>query len=230
MTSDRILVFISHSTKDLIIVGGIKSSLQYYGFDTFIAHEDIDPSKEWQEEILKNLDSCDIFMPILTRNFQTSFWCDQESGIAFEKRKIIISLAVEIKPYGFLSRFQALKLNLNDITSFCKPIINSLKEDKNFKEKMKNCLIRSLLKSQQWEESNNKILLVKDMEPFDSGQITQIMKGFVENEELTGAFNVIDYVKVWIKKYAGLIEPGLKVQVENILTEKEEAEKSKSQE
>jgi len=217
MDNEPLKVFISHSTKDAIIVGGIKSSLEFYGIGTFIAHEDIDPSKEWEEEIIKNLELCDIFMPILTSNFKDSYWCDQESGIAFNMKKMIMPLTIDLKPYGFLSRYQSLKIDKDDIRNSCRRIINTLKEDDKFKEKIKDCLITSLLKSKHFSESNEKVLIVKEMEPFNKEQINKIMVGFIENDELTNAFQVIDHIKIWVNKYSDDIEPSIGSEVIRLL-------------
>src|SRR3989344_2611626 len=97
-----IRVFISYSTKDKHLAGNIKMGLERFGADVFLAHEDINPSSEWQDIILENLDSTDIFMPIITKNFPDSYWTDQESGIALAKGKLIVPISVDSNnPYGF---------------------------------------------------------------------------------------------------------------------------------
>ncbi len=80
-----IRIFLSHSTKDLDLIKFIKSELEWYGLDVFVAHEDIEPSTEREEAILQNLQSTDIFIPVITENYYSSEWTDQESGIAFSK-------------------------------------------------------------------------------------------------------------------------------------------------
>ncbi|HIH44794.1 MAG TPA: toll/interleukin-1 receptor domain-containing protein, partial [Candidatus Methanoperedenaceae archaeon] len=59
-------IFLSYSTNDKVIAGSLKTLLELMGFEVFLAHEDIEPSVEWQEEIKDNLDKCDIFIPLLT--------------------------------------------------------------------------------------------------------------------------------------------------------------------
>jgi len=67
-----IRVFLSYSTEDKGLAGFIKDSLEWYGLEVFIAHEDIEPSDEWQEAIIQNLESTDVFVPIITESFSLS--------------------------------------------------------------------------------------------------------------------------------------------------------------
>lgn len=84
--------FLSYSHQDRQLAGLIKGTLNYYGFDTFLAHEDLQPSVEWQEIILINLKECLVFLPLLTDSFIKSDWTDQETGIAIALDKIIVPI------------------------------------------------------------------------------------------------------------------------------------------
>ena len=46
-----IRVFLSYSNIDRSLVGEIKEKLEFSGIESFLAHEDIEPSEEWKEEI-----------------------------------------------------------------------------------------------------------------------------------------------------------------------------------
>ena len=64
--------FISYSSDDKEIAGIVKKALSNLGIDSFLAHEDITPSQEWQVEIANKLNTCNIFVPIITENFRES--------------------------------------------------------------------------------------------------------------------------------------------------------------
>ncbi len=108
-------IFFSYSIDDKKIVGMLKKQLEFMGFEVFLAHDDIEPSAEWQDEIIKNLKSCDVFIPLLTKSFRESKFTDQETGIAVATDKFIISLQVDFPPYGFIGKKQGLKIKLPDI-------------------------------------------------------------------------------------------------------------------
>jgi len=105
-------VFISYNSANKILAGEIKNELDKYGLITFLAHEDIQPSAIWINEIIRNLKQCDVFLPLLTDSFHDSEWTDQESGYAFALDKLIIPLKIHDIPYGFINQFQALKLRI----------------------------------------------------------------------------------------------------------------------
>jgi len=64
--------FLSYSHQDRRLAGAIKIVLDYYGFDTFLAHEDLQPSVEWQQVIVRQLKGCAVFLPLLTESFAKS--------------------------------------------------------------------------------------------------------------------------------------------------------------
>jgi hypothetical protein len=108
---DHFRVFISHVHTAKLQAGGLRIALQRYGISAFVAHEDIDTSDEWQEEILRALTSMDAFVAILTPDFNSSKWTDQEVGIAVARNVLLIPINKGEIPYGFLSKYQALSSN-----------------------------------------------------------------------------------------------------------------------
>src|SRR5438094_1383955 len=51
-------LFMSHVASDKIYVAQVKRSLRPYGIVGFVAHEDIEPTKEWTTEIELALETC----------------------------------------------------------------------------------------------------------------------------------------------------------------------------
>jgi hypothetical protein len=61
-------VFLSHKTEVKKETSVLKESLKLYGVASFVAHEDILPTKEWQNEIEVALELMDAFVALLTRS------------------------------------------------------------------------------------------------------------------------------------------------------------------
>ena len=101
-------VFLSHKAEVKIEVAKLKDELGVYGISAFVAHKDIHPTREWQNEIENALNSMDALVALLTENFHDSNWTDQEVGFAFGRGVPIIAVRLGMDPYGFLGRFQAL--------------------------------------------------------------------------------------------------------------------------
>jgi hypothetical protein len=105
---DHFRVFISHVHTSKLQAGGLHEALQRYGISAFVAHEDIDTSDEWREEILRALMSMDAFVAILSPDFSTSKWTDQEVGVAVARGVLMIPIDRGLTPYGFLAKYQTL--------------------------------------------------------------------------------------------------------------------------
>lgn len=203
-----IRVFLSYSNRDLDLVNEIKKKLDVYCFETFLAHEDIEPSKEWEEVIILKLKECDVFIPFISENFKESKWTDQESGIAFADNKFIIPIDIGLVPYGFIGKYQALKYV--DSSSACTEIIDTMiDENPLMKKRIQDDLIKELKDSKHFTDSNYIVKILEKFEPFTEDQVNKIIRGFLDNIEIQGSFDARPFVEQISIRYIGIIEPEL---------------------
>jgi hypothetical protein len=203
-------VFLSYSSLDKKLAGDIKQNLENYGFDVFLAHEDIEPTTEWANKILTELEICDVFIPILTEHFHKSIWTNQETGIAIAHKKFIIPLKVSVDPCGFIGHIQALQLDPKGIEfsciSICKTINDSdLPSAKNYRDS----IIEKFGNSWNFSEANNNTSTLLLCKNYNQQQIETIMRHAVENNQISGATNAQKKLKNLIKKYKNDINPKL---------------------
>ncbi len=103
--------FLSYKTSDKKLAGEIASLLRSnYGVDVFLAHEQLKVSAQWREEILRNIDECDVLIALVTSKFRSSKWTDQEVGIAIGKKKRVVPLMGVKSLHGFLETSQGLHI------------------------------------------------------------------------------------------------------------------------
>jgi len=105
---DGFRLFLSHVSKHKKRVGEIKDTLAIYGVRAFVAHEDIQPTQDWQSEIEYALNTMHGMAAILTHEFKDSEWTDQEVGYALGRGIKIIGVKAGSLPHGLLARQQAL--------------------------------------------------------------------------------------------------------------------------
>lgn len=100
--------FISYSTKDKRFGAAVKSVFDEIAIESFLAHDDLQLSETWKTRILSELKSCKIFVPLLSKAFRESDWCNQETGFVVNRRGVlIIPLSLDgTNPYGFISHIQ----------------------------------------------------------------------------------------------------------------------------
>lgn len=102
-------VFLSHLAERKAEVHELSRLLKHFGFACFVAHEDIEPSREWCREIERALNSCDLLVAYVTRWFSKSKWADQEVGWALGRGLATIPVKVDgVTPYGFIGSYQAV--------------------------------------------------------------------------------------------------------------------------
>ncbi|MDH3890595.1 MAG: toll/interleukin-1 receptor domain-containing protein [candidate division Zixibacteria bacterium] len=121
--------FISYSTKDAKLAGQIQMALEKHGVKAFLAHASIEPSKKWMTSILNELNDCHVFLALLTENYRGSEWTDHEAGYADARDKKIFPLKVLDDPHGFLSKFQAVDLDVENVAPACEKIFEVIRDD-----------------------------------------------------------------------------------------------------
>jgi len=132
--TSAVKAFISHTAKDKAIAKRLRDVLESYNIYSFVAHEDIKPSKEWQDEIQKALDTMDFFVSIHTKGFSERIWCQQEIGYAVARNVKIIPIKFEEDPDGFIGKYQALIRGSKKAEQIAEDILNILKDDEKTKD------------------------------------------------------------------------------------------------
>lgn len=202
-----IQAFLSYSSKDKEIAGQVKENLEKYGIEAFLAHEDIEVSEDWKEVIIKKLEDCEIFIPIISNNFKESDWADQESGIAFYQKKIIAPIYIDKPPYGFIGKFQGEKLNSN-VSMTCEKILETVKKYPVY-DRIRDGFIAFFAKSAEYLEANERAQLIEGFEPYSEKQVKEIVSSFIDNPQITGAFVAQATMDDFVKKHSSQISPHL---------------------
>lgn len=199
--------FVSYSSEDNILAGHIKDGLEKYGLETFLAHEDIDPAEEWQQVILENLESTDVFIPIVTSNFTLSKWTDQESGIAFTKEKVIVPISVDgNNPYGFIGKFQGMKVDSKSPID-CSEIIRAIIRRKpQLETQIIDSLIKSFAASRSWNSAKERASLLLTFEKMTQEQANEMFRATVQNTEIQGSFGARDVIPTLYKRHHDLVD------------------------
>lgn len=129
-------LFLSHLATFKVQTSGLQKVLKQYGISSFVAHEDIEPSREWQNEIEAGLQTMDAFVAILMPGFKESNWCDQEIGFAVGKGVLIIPVRKGLDPYYYDQPINPNKYSVTEgkittapwMTDFFTPILNQMND------------------------------------------------------------------------------------------------------
>lgn len=215
---ERIKVFISYSSAQKHLGGLFKRCLiSYAGYDTFIAHDDIEGARIFEDEIIKAINNCDFFIPLISNEFKQSAFTDQETGIAVASKKLIIPIKLSnINPYGFIGKYHALQYreyppnyhfsnNISALASTISRIGISYKSAKIHKLAL-NSLTYSLINSSSYDVSNaviQTLCKISDLTPEHLELISNAMK---TNSQIINAYGFKDLKECLQKNYSITID------------------------
>ena len=102
-------LFTTHLAANRKFAGELQGPLLRFGISAFVAHNDIEPTQEWQTQIETALATCDAVVALLHPQFHESNWTDQEVGFGMGRGVPVFSVRFGQDPYGFIGRFQAFQ-------------------------------------------------------------------------------------------------------------------------
>ena len=101
-------VFLSHRADFKVQAKQLKDELAKWGAASFVAHDDIEPTRAWQTEIERALASMDVLVALLTNGFRTSWWTNQEVGVSLGRGIPVLCVKIDEDPHGFVGVPQAI--------------------------------------------------------------------------------------------------------------------------
>jgi hypothetical protein len=174
-------LFLSHVSKYKAEAAALKDDLRFFGVSCFVAHRDIEPLKEWQDEIELALASMDALAALLTPGFHESLWTDQEVGFAYARQVQILPLRLGLDPYGFLGKFQALSTDWKDSAlNIAKLLIND--------PRMFTGFLGALRLISSFEKGNLVGRVLPAIQRLSPAQIDQFINVYNETLELRGCY------------------------------------------
>lgn len=178
-------MFISHLTDDKSIAGDLKRILGTLGISCFVAHEDIKPTKVWQDEIVKALVTADALCVIVSPGLVNSEWCDQEVGFAMGRDILCIPLMYGDKPYGILGMSQGLQCEGCETKSVAVAIFDILCTNNKTKDNYTRCVANLFLQSTEVEKALNWLKVIDHFKNPEKSLFEYIRGHINENVLLT---------------------------------------------
>ena len=140
-------LFVSHLATERAFAAELQEALLDFGISCFIAHNDIEPTQEWQAQIETALATCDALVALLHENFHASNWTDQEVGFAMGRGVPVYSVRFGQDPYGFIGRFQAFNGSKKDAADLSRELFDAYRKNKQTQRRMSEILVALFEKS-----------------------------------------------------------------------------------
>jgi hypothetical protein len=185
----KLKIFISYTENEIEIAKNIKDNLKNYNFESYIAYTDITKSKKWRSSILSNLRQCDIFLPIVSTNFEKSVWTNQEYGFAMALDKLIFPAILDYSAPGFLSEIQPFKLKYNNnntlnLSNLFLDLGTAILENDDLEERFKLLLIDTLLDLQHEINIEHLLNLISKCKSYNEDECNKILSLILSNQNI----------------------------------------------
>ena len=189
-------LFLTHMAKHKITASQIQKIMGKYAVSVFVAHEDIEPTKEWQDEIELALSSMDALAALLTEGFNESKWCDQEVGVAIGRKVLVVPIRVGIDPYGFIGKYQGVSGLNKEVEDLCDDIFDVLCKHDTTRTEMAGALVAKLCTSESFVESRTTVGLLSGLkENITTKMAEKLQEASKSNGQVREAFGVVDKIR-----------------------------------
>lgn len=190
----RLRLFLSHVSAHKIAVSKLKDELGHRGVAAFVAHEDIEPSLEWQREIELALSSMHSLAALITPDFHASAWTDQEVGWAFARGVLVLPIRLGADPYGFLARIQGASGSLDQPNPLAISMVKALLSNPQTNGEMRRSLVRAFAGSTSFIMTQALRKLVVEITNFTEEEKATLRTACTENYQVANAHYVPDAI------------------------------------
>lgn len=201
--SGHFRLFISHASAKRESAHRLKDALSTYQIAAFVAHDDIEPAKEWQPEIETALRTMDALVALISPDFLQSRWCDQEVGIAIGRGKLVVPLRVGADPHGFLGKYQGLQTKGSNATAIARQVFEILLRKDSTAPRIVDSLIERLVTSNSWSSSKATMALLSQAKHLSTSQAGRLLQALEENTEVSDAIGVPEQIRSLVAREGG---------------------------
>jgi hypothetical protein len=188
-------LFITHVAASKAYAHQLKELLARFGIAAFVAHDDIEPTREWQTEIERALRTMDALAAIISPDFLSSRWCDQEVGIAIGRSKLVVPLRAGADPHGFLAKYQGLQALGVDVGTIVERVVEILTMHPMSASRMAEALVDRLASSSTWAGSKRTMTLLERVPRLNASQVARLIRVIEENDQVGKAFGVPEKIR-----------------------------------
>ena len=201
---DAFRLFISHKAEDKQLAMGIKARLRdHHSIASFVAHEDIEPSKEWQREIERELGEMDGLVALLTSEFRNSQWTDQEIGFALGRGVPVISVRLGMDPYGFIGKYQAILGGNKTPNALADEIARTFFKNSGLGDKRIDLYLKRLRHAGSFDTANGLFTHLSEFKNLSPEQEQRLVDIFNTNSQVQGSWDFRGGIVRELKRMTG---------------------------
>ena len=200
--SGSVRAFISHVSTHKELAHDLKRQLSSLGVASFVAHDDIEPMKEWELEIEKALFSMDVLLALMSPDFRNSKWTDQEIGVAIGRRVPVVAFRLGTDPYGFIGKYQAFSVG-NDTSRMASEVFRNWLMGYSSEINAVDAYIRALSDAENFAASNKLASYLDCVPQLSEAQEIALVKAFNDNPQAHFAWTLKGAIVGFLRRATG---------------------------
>ncbi len=170
-------LFLCHLASFKKTTASLQAALRRFGISAFVAHVDIEPTREWQDEIEAGLWSMDALAAILIPGFKESNWTDQEVGVAVGRGVLVIPIIRGLNPYGFIAKYQGLQAGGKTVSQVARELFGILVHSPKTRSRMLTCLVDATLQSTREDDALDRLRKLDAVSDLPTAYLERLREG-----------------------------------------------------
>jgi hypothetical protein len=189
-TEGALRVFLSHSSEYRAETAELAGLLAPYGVSAFVAHDHIEATKAWEDEIRLALSTCDVLSCLLTGDFHQSDWTDHEVGYAIGLGKLVVPIELGRVPYGLMGRYQALQARSLSRGEVALALVRVLAKHESTRLKMASALVTSFEQSSSFAVAKARVENLALIAAWPVHLVERVERAITSNSQIADAYHV----------------------------------------
>jgi len=186
----RFRLFLSHVSAHKVAVSKLKGALAGRGIAAFVAHEDIEPSLEWRDEIELGLKSMHALAALVTPDFHASSWTEQEVGWALGRGVLVVPVRLGADPCGFAGKVQGVSGTLDQPLALASALVDALLLNVQTHGEMRRAIVSTFREAKSHITAQTLRKLIVKITDFTDEEKDAMLKACKENRNVAGAWYV----------------------------------------
>lgn len=195
----RLRVFISHLSKNKVFASALQAEMAKLGISGFVAHEDIEPDEEWQNEIERALRTCDALVALLHDGFNESTWTDQEVGYALGRGVPVFSVRLDMSPFGLFGKKQAFNGKGKELSKIANELHTSYLKHPKTQGLLCNQIVDSFCNSSSFATARDICTSLEKLPIWKSDYTKNIRSAVDNNSQIASSWGVPERITALIK-------------------------------
>lgn len=166
-----------------------------FGVHGFVAHDSIEPTLEWQEQIEKALRTADVLVGLLHEGASVSAWVQQEVGWAHGRGCPVLMIKIDEHPRGFSAKTQAAAMARATPLQVATYVAGWLNRQPGLSARLGDGVIEGLRGAGSYMEARDFAQRLEGLGTLSAGQLDALEDVFRVNDQVHGSIIASPIVK-----------------------------------